>query len=178
MHIEQSRIEDVKIITQFRADDHRGSFVKTFHHTSLLNGGIDFHLSESFYSVSQQGVIRGMHFHHPPYDHDKIVFCTQGRILDVAVDLRRQSSTYGQAVSCELSFDNHKALFIPKGFAHGFLTLSDMATTFYFVSGEYQAAADDGIRYDSFGFDWGMPNPILSERDLGFVSLPSFQSPF
>ena len=178
MNIEESKIKDVKIIHQFRADDARGSFVKTFHHTSLKQNGIDFELKESFYSISTQDVIRGMHFHHPPFDHDKIVFCANGSILDLALDLRKNSSTYGRAVSTELSFDNHKALYIPKGFAHGFLTLSKSATTFYFVSGEYNKDADDGVRYDSFDFDWGIKTPIMSDRDLSFHALKDFKSPF
>lgn len=178
MQVEATQIESVKCIRQFRANDERGSFVKTFHHSALLQEGIDFTLRESFYSVSHQDVIRGMHFHHPPFEHDKIVFCTQGSILDVALDLRKGSSTYGKAASCELSFENNQALFIPKGFAHGFLTLSETATTFYLVSGEYEKNADDGIRYDSFGFDWGIVNPILSERDKMFTSLKDFTSPF
>jgi dTDP-4-dehydrorhamnose 3,5-epimerase len=178
MKIKDTSIGAVKLLHQFRADDHRGSFVKTFHHSSLIASGIDFELRESFYSVSNQHVIRGMHFHHPPFDHDKIVFCTEGVILDVALDLRKNSSTYGQSVSSQLSFENNAALYIPKGFAHGFLTLSEKATTFYLVSGEYNQQADDGIRYDSFGFDWKITNPIISDRDLAFDSLSTFNNPF
>lgn len=178
MKIEQTHIEAVKIIHQFRAEDHRGVFVKTFHQSSLQLAGIDFEMKESFYSVSHKDVIRGMHFHHLPYEHDKIVFCTQGSILDVALDLRKDANTYGKYVSTELSAENNKALFIPKGFAHGFITLSDDATTFYFVSGEYNQQADDGIRFDSFGFDWGVNNPIVSTRDLAFQTLSEFNSPF
>ena len=178
MKIEATRIEAVKLIHQFRADDERGSFIKTFHHKSLREQGIEFELRESFYSVSVQNVIRGMHFHHPPFDHDKIVFCTQGQILDVALDLRKTSPTYGQCVAARLSFESHQALFIPKGFAHGFLTLSETATTFYLVSGEYNQQADDGIRYDSFGLDWNVAQPILSKRDLDFTTLQNFNSPF
>ncbi len=178
MKIENTNIDAVKIIHQFRADDERGSFVKTFHHSSLKEYGIDFELKESFYSVSTLGVIRGMHFHHPPYEHDKIVFCTEGAILDVALDLRKNSDTYGQYVATELSFVNHKAMYIPKGFAHGFSTLNKTATTFYLVSGEYSKEADDGIRFDSIGIDWNVENPILSERDLAFPQLIDFKSPF
>ena len=88
-------IEGVKLIQQFRADDDRGSFVKSFHRSSFSEAGIEFELAESFYSTSKKNVIRGMHFHNPPFDHAKIVFCTQGSILDVALDLRQASSTYG-----------------------------------------------------------------------------------
>lgn len=124
MKIEQTTIEAVKIIHQFRADDNRGAFVKTFHDTSLHEQGIEFQLKGSFYSVSKKDVIRGMHFHHEPFEHDKIVFCTSGSILDVALDIRIDSPTFGQAISTDLSFENNKALCIfPRGFAHGFFNL-------------------------------------------------------
>ena len=178
MKVHETSIAAVKLIDQFRADDNRGSFVKTFHASLLLEGGIGFKLKESFYSVSSKNVIRGMHFHHPPHDHEKIVFCTDGHILDVALDLRQSEPTYGHYVFAELSFDRHQALYIPKGFAHGFLTLSEQATTFYFVSGEYNRDADDGIRYDSFEFNWPVESPVLSERDLAFKTLGQFSSPF
>ena len=119
-----------------------------------------------------------MHFHHPPYDHEKIVFCTAGNIIDVALDLRKHSSTYGECFATELSSENNKALYIPKGCAHGFLTLSGNASTFYFVSGEYQKEADDGILFSSIDFDWQVAKPLVSERDLSFVSLAHFNSPF
>ncbi len=179
MNIITTAIPPVLILEQFRAEDHRGVFIKTFHDTDYKQAGIDFTLKESFYSVSHRHVLRGMHFHAPPYEHAKIVFCTQGAILDVALDLRQGSPTYGQALACELSHENHKALFIPKGFAHGFLTLSEQATTFYFVDGEYHAASDGGVRYDSFGFDWPFAEtPIISVRDTQFAPLSQFQSPF
>ena len=178
LDVRNTAIQDVKTIHQFRSDDYRGSFVKTFHATALQEQGITFVLKESFYSVSVNHVIRGMHFHHPPYDHAKIIYCTHGKILDVALDLRKQSDTYGQFTTCELSFDNHTAMYIPSGFAHGFLTLSTEACTCYLVSGEYNSGADDGIRFDSFGLDWQNEFPILSERDLSFTTLEHFQSPF
>ncbi|MBP6624362.1 MAG: dTDP-4-dehydrorhamnose 3,5-epimerase [Chitinophagaceae bacterium] len=174
----ETNIAAVKLIQQFRAEDHRGVFIKTFHQDSFQQAGINFHMKESFYSISKKNVVRGMHFHHPPYDHDKIVFCTEGKILDIALDLRKNEATYGQWIEQELSADNNQALFIPKGFAHGFLTLSEHATAFYFVSGEYQASADDGIRFDSFGMNWKGVDPIVSARDLSFKSFTEFDSPF
>ncbi len=176
--IENTHIQAVKIINLFRAGDHRGYFEKPFHYTDLKNNGIDFNIKESFFSVSHKNVIRGMHFHTPPFEHDKLIFCTQGSILDVALDLRKNEPTYGICVSQILSEDNAKAMFIPKGFAHGFLTLSEKATAFYFISGEYAPEADGGVRYDSFEFDWGVQTPILSQRDLAFEPLKDFKSPF
>ena len=183
MKIEESFISDVKIIHQFRADDNRGSFIKTFHHSSLLENGIDFEIKESFYSISSQDVIRGMHFHHPPFDHDKIVFCVDGSILDIALDLRKNSPTYGQAVSTELSFDNHKALYIPKGFAHGFLVISEEATFNYKCTDFYAPEYDCGVLWndDEIGIEWpleGIDNILLSEKDKNQKRLNELDIPF
>ncbi len=176
--IEETEIPEVKLIKQFKASDLRGEFVKPFHAKDLQSQGIDFQMRESFYSISKKNVIRGMHFHAPPFEHEKIVFCTQGAIVDVALDLRKNAATYGQFVSRMLSQENGLALLIPKGFAHGFCTLSEQATTFYFISGEYEATADGGVLYSSFGFDWNVSHPILSERDKQFETLIDFKSPF
>ncbi len=170
MTISETNLADVKCIEQFRHNDVRGAFVKTFHASDFHNAGIDFQLQESFYSTSAKDVIRGMHYHTDDAAHDKIIFCTDGEILDVALDIRKDSATYGQYVSMRLSFENNKALFIPKGFAHGFCTLSKSATTFYLVSGMYSASHDAGVLYNSFGMVWPTDNPILSERDLSFQS--------
>lgn len=178
MKILSTAIEDVKIIEQFHADDARGVFVKTFHNSTLQENGIDFKLMESFYSISKKDVIRGMHFQHPPYHHAKIVFCTHGAIMDVALDIRKGSPTYGMYVTAELSLDNKRALYIPQGFAHGFRTLTDDALTFYFVSSENKKEADDGLLYNSFGLDWGIAEPIMSVRDLSFKKWEDFDSPF
>ncbi len=98
--------------------------------------------------------------------------------MDVALDLRKNSNSYGHYFNIELSAENHMALYIPKGFAHGFKALTSGACAFYFVSGEYHAQADDGIRFDSFGYNWQTPSPILSDRDLSFQLFEHFQSPF
>lgn len=158
--------------------DDRGSFVKTFQETTLAEHGINFELKESYYSLSKKDVIRGMHFQTPPHQHAKIVFCPQGAILDVIVDLRKNSATYGQYYTQELSAENHKAYYIPEGFAHGFKSLTDDAITYYLVSSEYSKEHDTGILYNSFGFDWGVENPIISERDLSFSNLTDLSSPF
>jgi dTDP-4-dehydrorhamnose 3,5-epimerase/CDP-3, 6-dideoxy-D-glycero-D-glycero-4-hexulose-5-epimerase len=178
MMIENTLIPDVKIIHQFRAEDARGHFVKTYHQSSLAQAGIHFEMKESFYSVSKKNAIRGLHFQHPPYQHAKIVFCTEGAILDVALDIRKDSLTYGQFVTAELSAENNCALYIPEGFAHGFKTLTEGALTFYFVSSENVREADDGILYHSIGLDWQCESPIVSVRDQSFKSFQDFQSPF
>ncbi len=161
-----------------RFEDARGTFQKCFQEALFRSAGINFTLRESYFSRSAKGVIRGMHFQTPPAQHAKIVFCPAGKILDVALDLRKASPTYGQSFSQELSEENHSALYIPEGFAHGFQALTEGALTFYLVSSVHSPAHDTGIRWDSFGFDWGPEAPVLSERDQKFETLAGFNSPF
>ncbi|MCB9047534.1 MAG: dTDP-4-dehydrorhamnose 3,5-epimerase family protein [Chitinophagales bacterium] len=158
--------------------DDRGSFVKTFHETTLAQHGIQFSLKESYFSLSKKDVIRGMHFQTPPHQHAKIVFCPQGAILDVIVDLRKSSATYGRYYAQELSGENHKAYYIPKGFAHGFKSLTDDAITYYLVSSEYSKEHDTGILYNSFGYDWEVDSPVISERDMSFPALSDWNTVF
>jgi len=158
--------------------DNRGDFTKTFHNSSLLQAGINFQLKESYFSASKKDVIRGMHFQLPPHQHAKIVFCPLGAILDVIIDLRKNSPTYGQYFAQELSAANHLAYYIPEGFAHGFKALTEGAITYYLVSSEYSQPHDTGIIYNSFGFDWQLQSPIISPRDLSFPTLNDFDSPF
>lgn len=171
-------LQDAQVIELPAFLDARGSFVKTFHHTILQEAGIDFTLRESYFSLSKKDVIRGMHFQLPPHQHAKIVFCPQGAILDVIVDLRKGSPTYRQHYAQELSAENHKAYYIPEGFAHGFKALTDDAITYYLVSSEYSQPHDTGILYDSIGFDWQVEGPVLSQRDLSFPAMEAFDSPF
>ncbi len=171
-------LNGAKLITLPASQDTRGTFVKTFHETLLGKAGITFTLCESYFSFSRKDVIRGMHFQLPPHQHSKIVFCPVGAILDVVVDLRRNSPSYGQYFAHELSGDNNKACYIPEGFAHGFKALTDDALTYYLVSSEYNKDYDAGLRYDSIGFDWGVTSPILSDRDMSFGRLGDFKSPF
>lgn len=171
-------LNDAKIIQLPHFDDARGAFIKTFHNGILQENNIDFSLMESYYSFSKKGVIRGMHFQEPPHDHAKIVFCPYGSILDVIVDLRKSSLTFGQHYGTVLSDENNLAYYIPKGFAHGFKALTENAMTYYLVSSEYSKEHDTGIRYDSFGFDWRESNPVISERDLSFPDFDNWESPF
>ena len=171
-------VNGAKVLTLPSSNDARGSFVKSFHETTLKKHNIDFVLRESYFSFSKKDVIRGMHFQLPPFDHNKIVFCPVGAILDVMVDLRKNSPTYRQYFAYELSAANHQALYIPEGFAHGFKSLTEDAMTYYLVSSEYNKQHDTGIRYDSIGFDWGVQQPLLSDRDLSFGTLDDFDSPF
>jgi dTDP-4-dehydrorhamnose 3,5-epimerase len=177
-HFEALPLEGAFLITLPRFTDDRGVFVKSFNEDTFRQVGIGFELKESYFSTSKKDVIRGMHFQLPPHQHSKVVYCPQGAILDVIVDLRKESPTYGQYYAHELSEDNHMAYFIPEGFAHGFKALTEGAMTYYLVSSGYDKESDTGILYNSIGYDWGVEHPIISERDLSFASLSEFDSPF
>lgn len=177
-HFNSLPLSGAFLITLPAFADNRGSFIKTFQHPFFEAAGIGFTLQESYFSLSHKDVIRGMHFQTPPHQHAKIVYCPHGAILDVLVDLRTDSSTYGAHYATELSAANHLAYYIPEGFAHGFKALTDHAMTCYLVSSEHSKEQDTGIRYDSFGFDWQCQAPLLSERDLSFAALDGFSSPF
>jgi dTDP-4-dehydrorhamnose 3,5-epimerase len=157
--------------------DSRGEFVKTFHAGFFLEHGMEFRPMEQFFSVSSKDVLRGLHFQRPPAEHAKLVFCTTGKIQDVVVDLRA-SENYGRVHSCELTAKGREMLFIPKGCAHGFLTLEQGTTVFYLTDAVYDPANDDGILWSSINLDWRVSNPILSNRDGAFQSLGEFSSPF
>jgi len=158
--------------------DCRGNFVKTYHKPEFNRLGIDYEVEEEFYSTSAKNVIRGMHFQTPPHDAVKLVYCINGSVLDVIVDLRKTSPTFGSSKSIKLSDANHLILMIPSGFAHGFLSLEDDTVMVYKASFVYAPDHDTGIRWDSFGFDWPVQNPITSERDAAFPGLADSVSPF
>ena len=174
MKIERTKIEGVYIIDNFNAADERGLFVKTFNSNSFKENNLDFKIRESYYSVSKKNVIRGMHFQLPPHDHEKLVYVAVGSVIDVVVDLRKDSLTYKKHVYVELSASNKKSIYIPKGLAHGFKSLEDNTITVYNVASEYNQLSDAGIHYSSFGFDWQVKEPILSKRDIEFNNLKTF----
>ncbi|MCP4914413.1 MAG: dTDP-4-keto-6-deoxy-D-glucose epimerase [Oligoflexia bacterium] len=178
MKLKKTNIEGLFVLKPFIFKDDRGAFVKTFNHDTYKELGLNPSIHESFYSVSNKNVLRGMHFQTPPHDLDKIVFVSNGRVLDVILDLRVGSPSYGESFSIELSYENNTQLYIPKGCAHGFLSLKDNSFIHYFQSAMYDQTSDNGVKYDSFGFDWGVKDPIISQRDQGFLSLNDFQSPF
>lgn len=171
-------MQDLRVLDLPSFTDARGAFVKTFNDALFQSWGIDFTIRESYFSLSRKEVIRGMHFQLPPYQHAKVVFCPVGAILDVALDLRKESPSYGQCFQQVLSAENHKAYYIPEGFAHGFKSLTENAMTYYLVSGGHHPASDTGIAFDSLNFDWDCNVPVLSDRDLNFIKLKDFQSPF
>ena len=178
MELVPTELPSLQLIRPCIFRDARGSFVKTFNRNTFHELGLDFEPREDFFSTSAKNVLRGMHFQLPPADHAKLVYCITGSVLDVVLDLRKNSPAFGRSCARELSAANREMFFIPAGFAHGFLTLDDGATMVYQTSTGYSPAHDAGVCWDSFGFDWPVKNPILSERDQKFPALRDFLSPF
>lgn len=158
--------------------DVRGCFVKTFQWSEFKSLGLPTEFKEEYYSVSSKGVLRGLHFQLPPMDHEKLVYCAEGKVLDVAVDLRKNSATYGKYHLFELDSERGNMAYLPKGMAHGFYTLSDTALMMYKVTSEYAPECDAGILWNSVGIPWEADSPILSERDKKFPPLVEFCTPF
>ena len=158
--------------------DSRGRFVKTFHAEFFASHRMATKYVEQYYSISEHGVLRGLHFQIPPHDHEKLVYCTDGAILDAVVDLRVGSPTYGQHSAFELSAEKGNQVYIPKGLAHGFFVMSDSATTVYNVTTVYAPEHDTGILWNSVGIAWPDPAPTMSERDRAFLPCSQCKSPF
>ncbi len=158
--------------------DYRGSFVKTFHKDVFSKHGLETNFVEEYYSVSVQNVLRGLHFQTPPADPNKLVYCPLGRIMDVIVDVRVGSPSYGQFEVFDLSAENGKMVYLEPGLAHGFYVLSETAMVMYKISQLYAPENDTGIRWDSVGIPWPSNNPILSQRDKEFLPLAEFKNPF
>ncbi len=159
-------------------EDARGRFVKTYHDARFRELGLRTDWREEYYSVSARDVLRGMHFQIPPADHAKLTYCVAGEVLDVVVDLRFGSPTFGQCASFLLSCEEGASVYIPSGLAHGFLSLGDQSIMQYKVTSVYSPEFDAGILWNSVAFDWPTQNPILSSRDAQHPQLDDFQSPF
>ena len=178
MKLNRTDIDGLYIIEPKDFTDKRGSFIKTYTH-GFFSPDIDsFTIKESYYTLSKKGVIRGMHFQAPPHEHTKLVYVPHGAILDVVLDIRKDSPSYGKYFSIELSAENKKLLHIPPGLAHGFKSLQDETNVSYLQDSIYNEYADMGIAYNSFGFDWKIEMPILSERDKELPDFKLFNSPF
>lgn len=149
--------------------DARGYFVETYNEKRYMDAGITARFVQDNQSFSSYGVVRGLHFQRPPFTQAKLVSCIRGKVLDVAVDLRHDSPTFGRHVAVELSEENHRQFFIPKGFAHGFSVLSETALFAYKCDELYHPEADGGISLldESLGIDWKVPveKMLLSEKD-------------
>jgi dTDP-4-dehydrorhamnose 3,5-epimerase len=178
MKINKTFIEDLLIIEPQLFKDERGFFYESYNKNNL---DIDIDFVQDNESKSYKGVIRGLHFQAPPFEQTKLVRCISGNILDVAVDLRTSSKTYGKFFSIELSSENNKQLFVPKGFAHGFQVLSEIAIVSYKVDNYYNPDSDSGLIWNDkdLSIDWNLDlKPILSKKDLKLISFKELKSPF
>ena len=178
MKINKTFIEDLLIIEPQLFKDDRGFFYESYNKNNL---DINIVFVQDNESKSYKGVIRGLHFQAPPFEQTKLVRCISGNILDVAVDLRTSSKTYGKFFSIELSSENNKQLFVPKGFAHGFQVLSEIAIVNYKVDEYYNPDSDSGLIWNDkdLSIDWNLDlKPNLSVKDLKLISFKELKSPF
>ena len=174
---EKQDIKDVILVKPKVFGDNRGFFMESYKKSDFIANGIDVDFNQDNHSKSTKGVLRGLHFQKPPYAQAKLVRCSRGRIYDVAVDIRPNSDTFGKYVKVELSEDNKNMLYIPEGFAHGFVVLSDEAELLYKASGEYAPQADSGILWSDkdINIDWEIDfEPILSEKDKNQQTLSQY----
>ena len=180
MQIERTPIEGVLILTPARFGDHRGFFSESWNRRTLEQAGV--HLPDFVqdnHSVSaRKGTLRGLHYQAPPHGQGKLVRCGRGALLDVAVDGRRGSATYGQHVAVELSAENGRQLWVPEGMLHGFVTLMDDTEIVYKCTGYYDKTSDGAVRWDSVGVNWGVSDPVLSDKDAAAPAFVQWSSPF
>lgn len=178
----KTNIDGVFIIEPRVFNDARGYFFESYSERDFNAQVREIHFVQDNESKSSYGVMRGLHFQRPPFTQSKLVRCVKGAVLDVAVDIRKGSPTYGQHVAVELTEDNHRQFFVPRGFAHGFSVLSEEAVFQYKCDNFYHPEADGGISIldTSLGIDWRIPTDkaILSEKDTKHPLLADFDSPF
>jgi dTDP-4-dehydrorhamnose 3,5-epimerase len=166
----ETELRGVKVLTPRRFDDPRGLFCETYSHRTLAEHGIEAAFVQDNHSISRPSwTLRGLHFQLPPFAQDKLVRVVRGKALDVVVDIRRSSPTFGRHVFVLLSADNWKQIFVPAGFAHGFVTLEPDTEVIYKVSNYYSAAHDRGILWNDpdLGIEWGVDpaDAVLSDKD-------------
>ena len=182
MEVIKTAIEGVVIIEPKVFKDARGYFFESFSLREFEEKVRKINFVQDNESMSSYGVMRGLHFQCPPYTQSKLVRCVKGAVLDVAVDIRKGSPTYGQHVAVELTEDNHRQFFVPRGFAHGFAVLSETAVFQYKCDNFYAPQADGGIsiKDDSLVIDWKIPTDkaLLSEKDTLHACLKDFDGPF
>ncbi|HEY9720693.1 MAG TPA: dTDP-4-dehydrorhamnose 3,5-epimerase [Oscillatoriaceae cyanobacterium] len=165
------RLAGLVLVEPEPARDDRGYFARTFCADEFAAQGLPTSFPQCNVSFNRtRGTLRGLHWQAEPAPEGKLIRCVRGAVLDVALDLRQDSATYGQWLSMELSAENMRALYVPHGFAHGFQTLSDDAEVFYQMTERYRSDLARGVRWNdpAFGIDWPLPDPILSPRDAGF----------
>jgi dTDP-4-dehydrorhamnose 3,5-epimerase len=180
MEIRETALPDVRVIVPRRLGDARGYFCETWSRPRMSLHGLDLDFVQDNESLSARaGTVRGLHFQAPPFAQAKLVRVVRGAILDVAVDARRGSPTYGQWVAEELSAANGAQLLIPRGFLHGLVTLTDDTMALYKVDNRFDAGSDGSVRWDSVGIDWGIDAPsTLSDKDRAAPAFADWTSPF
>ena len=178
----KTEISDVYIIEPSVFGDERGYFLESFNLEKFKENIYPINFVQDNESKSSKGVLRGLHFQKPPFEQAKLVRCIEGTVIDVAVDIRKGSPTYGKHVSIELSGENKRQLFVPRGFAHGFVVLSETAIFAYKVDNTYAQEYDAGIKYDDkeLNIDWGLTEDevLLSAKDKKLTSFKDLDSPF
>lgn len=180
MEVIKTKIEGLLIINPRVFGDVRGYFFESYNDSVFKDHGIDVKFIQDNQSLSNSGVLRGLHFQAPPYDQGKLVRVITGAVLDVAVDIRKNSPTYGEHIAIELSEDNKTMFYIPPGFAHGFLTLKDSTIFSYKCTNLYNKASEGIVLWNDtdLNINWNTSNPILSEKDLVGTKFKDFISPF
>lgn len=183
INVIKTDIESVLIIEPKVFGDARGYFLESFNAKEFAEKtGLNINFVQDNESMSSYGVMRGLHFQNPPFTQSKLVRCVKGAVLDVAVDIRKGSPTYGKHVAVELTEDNHRQFFVPRGFAHGFAVLSETAVFQYKCDNFYAPQADGGISIldESLGIDWKIPTDkaLLSDKDTKHPLLKDFDTPF
>lgn len=180
MEIVKTKIPDLLIIKPDVFEDERGYFFESYNNEKFVNAGINYKFVQDNESKSQKGVLRGLHFQNPPYAQGKLVRVMKGAVMDVAVDIRKNSPTYGQWASIELSESNKMMYWVPPGFAHGFVTLENNTVFFYKCTNFYNKQSEGSILWNDpdLNIDWEIKNPILSEKDKVSPLFKDFQSKF
>ena len=179
MDIQTAPLEGLLLLTPRRFGDARGFFAETWNAARFADAGLDLTFVQDNHSLSAEvGTIRGLHFQAPPSAQGKLVRCGRGALYDVAVDIRAGSPTYGQWYGAELSAENGQMLWIPEGFAHGFVTRAPETEICYKCTGFYDPSTEGAVRWDSAGIDWGVADPILSDKDAVAEPLADLVTPF
>jgi len=182
MNFIKTEISDVYIIEPSVFGDNRGYFLESFNLEKFEENICPIKFVQDNESKSSKGVLRGLHFQKPPFNQAKLVRCIEGRVMDVAVDIRKGSPSYGKHVAIELTGENKRQLFVPRGFAHGFLVLSDTATFAYKVDNRYAPEFDAGIRWNDkeLNIQWGLEESevLVSAKDAELPFFSEFESPF
>lgn len=180
MELINTGIIDLWVIKPKVFADARGYFFESYNKELFASNGLNLNFVQDNQSLSHKGVLRGLHFQNPPYAQGKLVRVITGAVYDVAVDIRKNSPTYGKYFGAELSEENKPMMYIPEGFAHGFLTLRDNTIFSYKCTNVYNKASEDCIKWDdkNIGINWNAQNPLLSEKDLNGKDFASYQSLF